>query len=131
MRGMELDSYGAPDEDRIGTGRGAGRELLSALAGKQADQDTNVAQRTRRVVSASLGVMQDQKAGRQRNRSLALAALVLVLFAVGPILWRLTDDLVGGEHICDMPAQVTLLVCVLGPALVAAALLAGWPRRKS
>jgi hypothetical protein len=131
MRVMELDSYGVADEDRIDTGSGAGRELLSALAGKQADRDTTVAQRTRRVVSASLGVMQDQKAGRKRNRSLALAALVLVLFAVGPILWRLTDDLVGGEHICDMPAQVTLLVCVLGPALVAAALLAGGPRRNS
>ena len=131
MRVMELDSYGVADEDRIDTGSGAGRELLSALTGQQADQERNVAQRTRRVVSASLGVMQDQKSGRQRNRSLAIAALVLVLFAVGPILWRLSDDLVGGEHICDLPAQVTLLVCVLAPALVAAALLAGGPRSKS
>lgn len=130
MRVMELDSLGAADEERMGTGSGAGQELLSALAGKQADRDSSVADRTRRVVSASLGVMQDQKAGRQRNRSLALAALVLVLFAVGPILWRLTDDLIGGEHISDMPAQVTMLVCVLGPALVAAAMLAWWPRRK-
>jgi len=128
---MELDSVGAANEERIGAGSGAGRELLSALAGKQADRDTTVADRTRRVVSASLGVMQDQKVGRKHNRSLALAVLVLVLFAVGPVLWRLTDDLVGGEHIADMPAQVTLLVCVLGPALVAAALLAWWPRRKS
>lgn len=128
---MELNSLSAANEDQIGAGSGARGELLSALAGKQADRDTTVADRTRRVVSTSLGVMQDQKVGRKHNRSLVLAVLVLVLFAVGPVLWRLTDDLVGGEHISDIPAQVTLLVCVLGPALVAAALLAWWPRRKS
>jgi len=128
---MELNSASAANEEQIDAGSGARRELLSALAGKQADRDTTVADRTRRVVSTSLGVMQDQKAGRKHNRSLVLAVLVLVLIALGPVLWRLTDDLVGGEHICDIPSQVTLLVCVLGPALVAAALLAWWPRRKS
>ena len=110
----------------------AEHELVSALAGTQAERERTVAWRTRCVVSASQGVMKEQEAGRQRCRAVALAAtLVVLLFAVGPVLWRLTDDLVGGEHISDIPAQVTLLVCVLGPALVAAALLAWWPRKKS
>lgn len=122
---------GAANEERTGVTTSARRDLLSALAGKQADRDSSVAERTRRVVNTSLGVMKDQKDGRARNRSLALAALMLVLLAVGPLLWHLTDELIGGEQIGDMPAQVALLVCVLGPALAAAALLAWWPRRKS
>ncbi len=127
MKTAGMDALGAADESRAG----GSHELLEALAGKQADREVSVAQRTRRVVSASLGVLQEQKEGRKRNRSLALAALVLVLFAVGPLLWRVADDLIGGEHIWDLTTEVSLLVCVLCPALLAAALVAGWPRRKS
>jgi len=39
------------------------------------------------------------------------------------------DDLIGGEHLCDLTTQLSLLVCVLCPALVAAVLVAGWLRR--
>jgi hypothetical protein len=75
--------------------------------------------------------MQEQKAGRKRNRSLALAAILVVGFALGPLVWRVADDLIEGEHISDLAPQVGLLVCILCPALVAAALVAGWTRRKS
>jgi hypothetical protein len=130
MNSAELDAYGAANETKIAAGNGASPELLSALAGKQAGRESEVAYRTRRVVSASLGVMQEQKAGRKRNRSLALAFVLLVIFALGPLLWRVADDLLGGEHIGDLPTQITLLVCILCPSLVAAALVAGWSRRK-
>jgi hypothetical protein len=126
----ELDAYGAAKEPAIDAGNGASGDLLSALAGKQAGRESEVAHRTRRVVSASLGVMKDQQAGRKRTRSLALAFILLVIFALGPILWRVADDLLGGEHISDLPTQITLLVCILCPSLVAAALVAGWSRRK-
>ena len=109
---------------------GGDASLLAALSGTQAARDRAVAQSTRRVVMASLGVMQDQKADRRRSRSLALATLVLALLSLGPFLWRVTDDLIGGEHISDIATQTSLWVCVLCPAILAAVLFAGWARSK-
>lgn len=106
------------------------RELLSSLAGNQAARDRAVAYRTLRVVLASLGVMQDQKAGRKRSRSLALASILLVVLAMGPFVWRVSDDIIGGEHWADLATQVSLWICIFFPALLAAALVAGWLRSK-
>jgi hypothetical protein len=110
--------------------RGANPELLAALAGKQAGRDRFVAEKTRRVVMASFGVMQDQKAGRRRTRSVALAALLLALLAFGPLAWRVTDDLIGGEHISDIATQTSLWACILIPAVLAAFVVAGWSRAR-
>ena len=109
----------------------ANPDLLAALSGKQAGRERAVAEKTRRVVMASIGVMQDQKAGRRHTRSLALASLVLLLLALGPFVWRVADDLVGGEHIGDIATQASLWVCVLCPVILAAVLMAGWSRLKS
>jgi len=119
-----------PVSGAVAAANDANRDLLEALAGKQAGRDRAVAESTRRVVMASLGVMQDQKAGRKRTRSLALASLVLALLALGPFVWRVADDLIGGEHISDMATQTSLWVCVLCPAILAAVLVAGWQRSK-
>ena len=108
----------------------ARRDLLSALAGKQAARERAVAQTTRRVVSTSLGVMQDQKAGRRRSRALALAALLLVLLALGPFAWHVTDGLIGGEHMADIFTQTSLWICILCPVILAAVIVAGWARIK-
>jgi hypothetical protein len=105
-------------------------ELVSALSGKQAGREQAVAYRTRRVVLASHGVMQDQKAGRRRGRALALASILLVVLAMGPFVWRATDDIIAGEHWSDVATQGSLWICILFPALVAAALVAGWMRQR-
>jgi len=105
-------------------------ELLAALAGKQGGRERSVAERTRRVVMASAGVMRDQRADRKRSRSLALASFLLMLFALGPFIWRVADDVIGGEHWNDMATQTSLWVCLLCPALAAAVLVAGWSRIK-
>lgn len=110
-------------------GADSNRDLLSALAGTQAAKDRAVAHKTRRVVIASLGVMQDQKAGRKRSRSLAIASVLLMVLALGPFFWRVADDLIGGEHFGDIATQTSLWVCILCPALLAAALVAGWRRK--
>jgi hypothetical protein len=106
------------------------RDLLAALAGTQAGRDRAVAFRTRRVVLASHGVMRDQKEGRKRSRSLALASVLLVVLAMGPFVWRVVDDIAGGEHWEDLATQLGLWVCILFPALLAAALVAGWMRQR-
>jgi hypothetical protein len=95
-----------------------------------ADRDREVAQSTRRVVMASLGVMNDQKADRKRSRSLALAAILVLLFILGPLGWLVFDHFISGGHLGDLTTEFNLWVCILCPAILAAALVAGWLRKR-
>jgi hypothetical protein len=125
------DNAGAnPAAGTTADAEAAHRSLISALAGKQAARERAVAQTTRRVVRTSLGVMQDQSAKRRHSRALALAALLLVLLALGPFVWHVTDGLLGGEHMADIFTQTSLWICILCPAILAAVIVAGWAHRK-
>ncbi|MDR3774601.1 MAG: hypothetical protein P4L26_14705 [Terracidiphilus sp.] len=117
-----------PGEARGGVG--ADRDLLSALAGTQAGQDRSVAYRTCRVVNASMGLMREQQAGRKRIRGVALAAILLVVLLLGPMVWCSVDRLIAGERWGDVTSQFALWVAILCPALVGAALVAGWMRHR-
>lgn len=97
---------------------------------EDADRDRSVAGNTRRVVMASMGVMKDQKATRNRSRSLALAAILLVLLILAPLAWMAMDHFFAGGHMGDLTTEFILWACILCPALLAAALVAGWLRNR-
>ncbi len=108
----------------------ADRDLISALAGNQANRECAVAHRTRRVVLASLGVMQDQKAGRRQVRCVALASILLVILGLGPLAWWVTYNLMSIGHVGELSCQISLIAGILCPAILAAALVAGWARHR-
>jgi hypothetical protein len=80
---------------------------------------------------ASAGIIREQKAGRKRVRAIALASILVFVFVLGPLIWWAVDDLIAGEHLGDLTSEFALWVCILCPALLAAAVVAGWLRRRS
>ena len=105
--------------------------MTAAVAGGRADRDRAVAHSTRRVVMASLGVIRDQEAGRKRVRAIAIASILVFLLVFGPLIWWAVDNLIAGERLGDLGSQFSLWACILCPALLAAAVVAGWLRHRS
>ena len=105
--------------------------LAKALSVNDADRDRAVAQQTRQVVMASLGVIKDIKADHKRNRAVAVAATLLVFFLVGPPVWWLADTLIEEERLTSLLSEIGVWGFLMSTALLGSALLAGWLRRRS
>ena len=114
-----------------GAAEGRERNPGSTVAGLDAGRDREVAHNTRRVVMASLGIIREQKAGRKRVRAIAIASILVFLFVLGPLIWWAVDSLISGEHLGDLACELNLWACIVCPALLAAAVVAGWLRHRS
>lgn len=125
-----MSGSGPAGDPRENPQSGPGHDLLSALAGHEADQERTVADKARRVVSTSLGVIREQKAGRRRGRSMALAAALVVFVLLGPLVWWAVSELVEEEHLAGLMGQLVVWAFLLSAALLGSVLLAGWVRRR-
>ncbi len=105
-------------------------DLLAALSGLDANRDRAVAHRARRVVSSSLGVLKERSQDKSRARARAIGLALVSVVLITPLLWEAIDSLIAGEHIGDPGNQLALWACIVCPALIAAALVAGWWRKQ-
>ncbi len=122
---------GSGDSENKGAPReAAGEDLLQALAGLDAGRTRAVAERTRRVVASSQGVLKEQEAGRNRARAYALAGVIVLLLLLAPLAWEAVEGLSGDEHLGDPGSQMALWGVIACAAMLAAVLVVGWLRRR-
>ena len=105
-------------------------DFISALTGLEANRTNAVAHRTRRVVVSSQGVLQEQKRGGNRTRSFALAGTIVLLLLLAPLACEASEDFFEGERTLDTGAQLAVWGLIACAAMLAAALVAGWMRRR-
>jgi hypothetical protein len=107
-------------ERRDDARRDLSQDLLRAMAGHDANAQLPVVTRTRRAVRIADENRREQGERERRQIGISLFVLGAIFVLLAPALWGGIDDLIGGEHFADLPAQVMLLSTFLMLAVVGA-----------
>ena len=104
---------------------GPPKDVARSLAWMDSDANLALAQKTRRAVRDEVISTQERRVRQRRNLGLAIIGFVSLLVMLGPALWIGMEDLLAGERLFDLPAQVAFLIAMLLLAMLAA-LIAVW-----
>ena len=108
--------------------RGAPRrpaDTACSIAWPDYDANLRLAQKTRRAVRDEVISSQERRVRQLRVMGVALIGFLCLMVLLAPAIWNGMEDVLAGEHILDLPAQVALLSLMLLPAMLAA-LIAFW-----
>jgi hypothetical protein len=94
--------------------------LLRAVSGRDANAQLPLVARTRRAVRVANDTRREQGERGRHHIGITLFVLGAIFVVLAPAMWGSLDDLLGGEHFGDLPAQVTLLSTFLMLAVVGA-----------
>jgi hypothetical protein len=100
-------------------------DLARSIAWPDYDANLRLAQKTRRAVRDEVISSQERRVRQLRVMGVALIGFLCLMVLLAPAIWNGLEDVLAGEHILDLPAQVALLLLMLFPAMLAA-LIALW-----
>ena len=94
--------------------------LLRAVSGRDANAQLPLVARTRRAIRVANDTRREQGERGRHHIGITLFVFGAIFLVLAPAIWGGLDDLLGGEHFGDLPAQVTLLSTFLMLAVVGA-----------
>jgi hypothetical protein len=100
-------------------------DVVEALVNLNSEACAARVQRTRRAMRAAALEMRERRLRQRRTLGLAVLVFLVMLLLLGPTLFEGIDAMVTGERFADLSAQVTILLVILLPAMLAA-LIASW-----
>jgi hypothetical protein len=94
--------------------------LLRAVSGRDANAQLPLVARTRRAIRVANDTRREQGERGRHHIGITLFVFGAIFLVLAPAIWGSLEDLLGGEHFGDLPAQVTLLSTFLMLAVVGA-----------
>ena len=100
-------------------------DLARSIAWPDYDANLKLTQKTRRAVRDEVISSEERRVRQLRVMGVALIGFLCLLLLLAPAIWNGLEDILAGEHILDLPAQVALLTLMLFSTMLAA-LIAFW-----
>ena len=88
-------------------------DLARSIAWPDYDANLKLTQKTRRAVRDEVISSEERRVRQLRVMGVALIGFLCLLVLLAPAIWNGLEDILAGEHILDLPAQVALLTLML------------------